>query len=82
MCGRGKVEDEKHFLLGCPKYVRERGEMFERIREECKMVAIEEMSEDDQLQILIGIGTKEEEIREIVLDYMKKAYEIRSKYIK
>jgi hypothetical protein len=31
------------------------------------------MTEDDQLQILIGIGTKEEEIREIVLEYIKKA---------
>ena len=40
------------------------------------------MSEEDQLQILIGIGTKEEEIRDIVLDYMKKAYEIRKNYIR
>ena len=82
VCLQEQVEDEKHFLLACPSYVKERVEMFERIREECKIVAIDEMSEEDQLQILIGVGTKEEEIRDIVLDYLKKAYEIRKKYIK
>ena len=82
VCLQEQVEDEKHFLLACPSYVNERVEMFERIREECKIVAIDEMSEEDQLQILIGVGTKEEEIRDIVLDYLKKAYEIRKKYIK
>ena len=81
VCLQEQVEDEKHFLLACPSYVKERVEMFERIREECKIVAIDEMSEEDQLQILIGVGTKEEEIRDIVLDYLKKAYEIRKKYI-
>ena len=41
------------------------------------------MSEEWQLQILIGIGwkSKEKEIRRIVLDYIKKAYEIRKKFV-
>jgi hypothetical protein len=29
VCLQEEVEDEKHFLLGCPMYVRERVEMFE-----------------------------------------------------
>ena len=66
VCVQEEVEDETHFLLGCPMYVRERAEMLERIRDECKIVAIGEMTEDDQLQILIGIGTKEEEIRDSI----------------
>jgi len=31
------VEDEKHFLLTCPIYGRERGRMFEEIRERCEI---------------------------------------------
>ena len=77
------VEDEKHFLLACPRYVRERAHMFEQIRQDCELVEVEQMSEEWQLQILIGIGwkSKEKEIRRIVLDYTKKAYEIRKKFV-
>src|SRR5262249_4921478 len=84
VCLSQEIEDEKHFLLGCSKYVRERVEMFERIRQECKLDVIEQVDEDSQLQILIGIGWRENQhsIRKIVLDYIKKAYEIRSRYIR
>jgi len=65
-------------------YVREREEMFRKIRERCEIDNVERLDEEYQLQILIGVGLreKEREIREIVLDYMKKAYEIRKRYIK
>jgi len=77
------VEDEKHFLLACPMYVGERAKMFARIREECELEYVENMNEEWQINILIGIGWKEKgkEIREIVLEYMKKANEIRNRYI-
>ena len=40
------------------------------------------MEEEWQLNILIGIGwrKKSKKIREIVFDYLKKAYEIRKRY--
>jgi len=58
--------------------------MFERIRQESELVDVEQMDQDWQLQLLIGVGwkSKEKEIRKIVLEYIKKAYEIRKKYIK
>ena len=83
VCLCDQVEDEKHFLLVCRLYERERSEMFHMIRERCEIdVAKEE--EEHQIQILIGVGwrKKGKQIREIVLDYMKKAYEIRKRYIK
>ena len=76
------VEDEKHFLLACPMYVRERAQMFARIREECELEYVESMDEEWQIELLIGIGwrKKGKEIREIVVDYIRKANEIRKKY--
>ena len=59
--------------------------MFHRIREEIsELEYVENMEEEWQLNLLIGIGwrKKNKEIREIVLDYLKKAYEIRRRYIK
>ena len=76
VCGCDEVEDEKHFLLCCPRYVRERVVMFERIKEiEKNLHDIERRDEEDQLDILIGRGWKDktQQIREIVLDYMNKA---------
>ena len=83
VCLCDQVEDEKHFLLVCPMYVRERARMFERIREECELEHAESMDEDWQLQGLIGIGwrKKSKQIRRIVLEYIRKAYEIRKKYV-
>ena len=82
MCLSEDVENEKHFLLACPMYVNERGEMYERIKEVCEL-EIDEMNEDSKLQILIGIGwrNKEKEIRRIVLSYIKQALKIRKKFI-
>jgi hypothetical protein len=76
------VEDEKHFLLACPMYVRERIVMYNRIRQECQIEYIEYMNEEWQLNILIGIGwrNKEKEIREIVVEYIRKANAIRKRY--
>ena len=82
MCLCDDVEDEKHFLLACPMYVRERVEMFARIREECELDYVESMDEEWQLNILIGIGWRgiERDIREIVIEYIRKANEIRNNY--
>ena len=54
------VEDEKHFLLYCPMYVRERVEMFERIREETEVGDIESWEDIWILHILIGVGSGKE----------------------
>ena len=82
VCMCDEVEDERHFLLACQMYVRERVEMFERIKSECELENIENMDEEWQLNLLIGIGwrNKEIEISEIVVDYIRKANEIRKKY--
>lgn len=84
VCLSQEVENEIHFLLGCPMYVRERVKMFERIRRECELEHIEEMNQDWQLNILIGIGwrNKERVIRDIVIEYIREANKIRSRYIK
>ena len=84
VCGCDDVEDEKHFLLVCTEYVRERVHMFERIRQESELEEAESMDLDWQMQLLIGVGwkSKEEEIRKIVLEYIKKAYKIRNKHIR
>ena len=62
-------------------YVCERVEMFNRIRNEGNL-DVEQMDQDNQMQILIGIGwkDKEKQIRNFVLQYMKKAYEKRKIY--
>src|ERR1700722_6742460 len=82
VCLCQEVEDEKHFLLACPMYVGERAEMFARIRGECELEYVESMDEEWQLNILIGIGWRgiEREIRDIVIEYIRKANEIRNKY--
>ena len=58
--------------------------MFERIRQESELEEAESMDLDWQMQLLIGVGwkSKEEEIRKIVLEYIKKAYKIRNKHIR
>ena len=83
MCLCEEVEDERHFLLACPMYVRERVIMFARIREECELEHVESMDEEWQLNLLIGIGwrKKGKHIREIVLEYIRKAYDIRKRYV-
>jgi hypothetical protein len=40
-CLSEEVEDEKHFLLRCPMYVRERVQMFGRIAQECELEYVE-----------------------------------------
>ena len=70
-------------MLGCGMYVKERIEMIERIKKECEIEYLESVDEDSQMNILIGIGwrKKSQQIREIVLDYIRKAYDIRKRYI-
>ena len=57
--------------------------MFERIKDECELEYVEEMDEEWQMNVLIGIGwrKKSKRIREIVLEYVCKAYEIRKRYV-
>ena len=70
-------------------YVGERAEMFERIRQECssntEVYNIELMNEEEQLGVLIGqrveIEKEREKIQSIVMEYMRKANNIRKKYI-
>ena len=73
VCLCNEVEDEKHFLLTCPMYVSERVEMFRRIREDCELEHAEDMNEDWQMNILIGIGWRKSE-------YIRKAFEIKKRY--
>ena len=85
------VEDEKHYLLECPMYVRERAKMFEMIRNNCNLQHCEEMDATWQLDFLIGHGLAsknknnnneiERKTKEIVVEYMKKANKIRSRYV-
>jgi hypothetical protein len=58
--------------------------MFRKIREEVGLEFIESMQEEWQLQVMIGVGWREggKEIRRIVLEYIKKAYEVRKNYVK
>ena len=83
VCLSNEVEDETHFLLACPFYVIQRTEMFAKIREACNLDDIEMMNNDWQLEILIGVGWRKsgKGIREIVLEYVRKAYMIRNKYV-
>ena len=56
VCLCNQVEDEKHFILGCSGYARERARMFNRIKQNCKIEDIEEKDEEWKLHLLIGIG--------------------------
>ena len=83
VCLCNEVEDEKHFILRCCMYVRQRVEMFNRIKEECEMdMNIERLEEEKQLNILIGEGggKKGKDIRKMVVDYIRKANNIRKIY--
>ena len=79
-----EVEDERHFLLHCSRYIKERINMFDKIKNEVNIENIENMPDDWQIQFILGVGWKEKgnEIRKIICQYIKKAYEIRNKYIK
>jgi hypothetical protein len=80
-----EVEDERHFLLRCPRYVEERIKMFERIKNrDVELEYIENMDEDWQIQCLLGIGWRNngKEIKKIVCNYIRRAHEIRNRYIK
>ena len=63
-------------------YAREQT-MFSRIAVECELEYVESMEEEWQMNVLIGIGWRKKgrEIREIVLEYIRKAYEIRRRYV-
>ena len=61
VCLCQEVEDERHFLLACPMYVRQRVEMFDRIREKCKLDYVEQMEEEWQLNVLKNRYRMEEE---------------------
>jgi hypothetical protein len=84
VCLSEQVEDEKHFLLDCPRYVRERVVMFERVKEISRELEdIERREENEQLDILIGRGWKDKtkQIRQVVLEYMYQADKERRKFI-
>jgi len=55
VCLCEEVEDEKHFLLDCYMYEKERICMFNRIESECEL-RIVNMNQHEQLDIMIGKG--------------------------
>jgi len=77
------VEDEEHFLLACPMYVRERARMFEEIRNRCQ-IDIENEESRDIMEMLIGSGRSEldREIRKIAIVYISRAHRKRKEYVK
>ena len=82
VCLSNEVENEIHYLLRCPMYVKERVKMFEKIRQECKLEYVESMNEDWQLGVLIGQGLRNnrDKIQNTVMEYMKNANKIRKIY--
>jgi len=79
-----RTQAEKHFILQCYMYVKQRVEMFKRIKEKCQIeMNIERLEEGKQMNILIGEGGGKngKEIRKIVIDYIRKANNIRKRYI-
>ena len=67
VCGTGKVEDEKHFLLDCFVFERFRRNMFHRIMQETGF-DMRVMKDDSNLllQVLIGDGLPLEETRQSI----------------
>ena len=77
------VEDEQHFMLVCPMYVRERAKMFEEIRKKC--IVVESIQSNEELmKILIGDGVGDQEItkrmRKVVSLYIRKAHKKRKRF--
>jgi hypothetical protein len=71
-------------MLTCIKYEDVREEMYDRISEECEIDHLEERDETEQIQIVLGTverRRKGKELRRIVVDYIKKANEIRQRYV-
>ena len=58
--------------------------MFNRIRDEIGLEYVENMDDEWQMNVLIGVGWRKQgiEIKRIVLEYIMKANEIRKRYIK
>ena len=50
------IEDELHFMLECPRYVRERARMFEEIRKNCDLDLETIRDNGLLLNLLIGEG--------------------------
>ena len=69
-------------MLECRGYLVEREKMFEEIRERCEVdIAAEENRVILNKMIGEGIIDKGKQMREIVLEYMKKANRIRKRYV-
>ena len=85
VCLGESVEDEEHFLLNCPMYVRERARMFEEIRSKCKIDVEKSRVKEEIINLIIGNGVGDgelgREVRKIVMIYILKANKIRSKYV-
>ena len=58
VCTTGQVEDESHFMLECPLYDDFRKELWGRFESMLK-INRNEISKEEQLNILIGHGNKE-----------------------
>ena len=68
VCMSDSVEDEEHFLLGCPMYASQRAQMFEEIRRDC-FIDLEKEEKTMIVKMMIGSGREEldREIRKIVV---------------
>ena len=83
VCLSDSVEDEEHFLLGCPMYASQRAKMFKEIREKC-FIDLEKEEKKMIVDMLIGSGKEElaREIRKIVVVYIGRAIKKRNQYVK
>ena len=85
VCVTGKVEDEKHFLLECYVYQRDRQTMFEVIREKTSKGYDLERWRDDPLRMLdalIGRNVGDENVimNEVGL-FIMKSYKLRKSFL-
>ena len=87
MCLEG-VEDERHFVLSCPLFKKEREEMIMKVMEatggELKW---EELGWVDRMRVLVGEGVQwnrklAQDCRKAVLQFVERAWKKRNKLMK
>ena len=84
VCDTDQVEDEKHFLLDCPGYIRERKEMYDNIRSRTSRIYDFKLMIHDTrwlMDALIGRNIGEVPDRSIIRyevgEYLLKAFNLR-----
>ena len=84
VCTTGQVEDESHFMLECPLYDDFRKALWGRFESMLK-INRNEISKEEQLNILIGDGCKEnpeyDSLLKIVMKFIKQAMRRRQRQL-